>query len=191
MFHISYTDLFFPGNIVKDKYKYMSDLQALEATASGCGPQCFSPATLLAKQAWQWALADHPDRDFVKYLLIGMECGFHIGADRSRAMSPSRQGNLPSVREHPELVAEHLATAKEAGRLLGPLPSHLANLCQVSPIGLIPKPHQPGKWRLIVDFSFPMEPASMMLFQWTFATCAMHRCLMLLPLCVAWAEGQS
>jgi len=43
----------------------------------------------------------------------------------------------------------------QAGRLLGPGPQQLASTCQVSPIGLIPKPHQPGKWRLIVDLSSP------------------------------------
>ena len=39
--------------------------------------------------------------------------------------------------------------------MLGPLPPHLASLVQTSFIGLIPKPHQPGKWRLIVDLSSP------------------------------------
>ena len=34
-------------------------------------------------------------------------------------------------------------------------PTSLARDCQVSPIGLIPKPHQPGRWRLIVDLSLP------------------------------------
>ena len=144
-----------PGNIVAGKYRYMSDLQALEATASGSGPNCFCPSTPLVQQAWRHALEQHPDRDFVQYLLTGMQCGFHVGARRSSVMSSSAQGNLPSVRQHPQLVAEHLATEREAGRLLGPLPSHLAELCQVSPIGLIPKPHQPGKWRLIVDLSSP------------------------------------
>ena len=28
-------------------------------------------------------------------------------------------------------------------------------LVRTIPIGLIPKPHQPGKWRMIVDLSFP------------------------------------
>ena len=37
------------------------------------------------------------------------------------------------------------------GRLLGPVLRHLVPLCACSPIGLIPKPQQQGKWRLIVD----------------------------------------
>ena len=57
-------------------------------------------------------------------------------------------GNLPSVRCHPALVDRHIQEERAAGRLLGSLPPELAGDCQVSPIGLIPKPHKPGKWRL-------------------------------------------
>ena len=133
----------------------MTDLKALEAHATGSGPNCFSPATPLIKEAWVQALAGHPDREFVAYILNGIARGFHIGADRSMALLPSRDGNLPSVRQRPNLVADYLATERAAGRLLGPIPEHLARCCHISPIGLIPKPHQPGKWRLIVDLSSP------------------------------------
>ena len=46
---------------------------------------------------------------------------------------------------------------RASGRLLGPLPPQLARLCHTSPIGLIPKPHQLGRWRLIVDLSSPHD----------------------------------
>ena len=133
----------------------MSDLRALQATATGLGPKCFVPKTPLVVEAWQQALESHPDKDFADYIILGLKQGFHIGVDRSRPLRPAREGNLPSVRQHPSLVAEHLAMESRAGRLLGPLPQHLAATCQVSPIGLIPKPHQLGKWRLIVDLSSP------------------------------------
>ena len=42
-----------------------------------------------------------------------------------------------------------------AGRFVGPIPPALQSQCHVSPIGVIPKPHQPGKWRVIVDLSSP------------------------------------
>ena len=148
-------DLLCPGNVVGDQYRYMADLHSLEATATGTGPKCFIPATPLVMRAWCQALEDHPDKDFVAYILAGLCRGFHIGADRANVIRPSRHGNLPSVRQHPALVVEHLAAERAAGRLLGPLPTQLANSCQTSPIGLIPKPHQPGKWRLIVDLSSP------------------------------------
>ena len=68
--------------------------------------------------------------------------------------SPS---NLPSVCQHATIVEEHVAKERATGRLLGPLPPQLARLCHTSPIGLIPKPHQPGRWRLIVDISSPHD----------------------------------
>ena len=127
----------------------MADLQS---TATGTGPKCCIPATPLVMRAWCQALEDHPDKEFVAYILAGLCQGFHIGADM---IHPSRHGNLPSVQQHPTLVVEHLAAERAAGRLLGRLPPQLVNSCQTSPIGLIPKPHQPDKWRLIVDLSSP------------------------------------
>ena len=148
-------DILCIGNVVAGRYKYMADLHALEATATGTGPECFAPATPLIISAWKQSLKDHPDKDFAGYILSGIQHGFHIGVVRSKALRSSRDGNLPSVRELPSLVVEHLAAELRAGRILGPLPPHLAKLCQVSPIGLIPKPHQPGRYRLIVDLSSP------------------------------------
>ena len=79
----------------------------------------------------------------------GVLSGVHIGVDQTARLAKSRGVNLPS------LVDQHIAAERTAGRLLGPIPPHLASACQISPIGLIPKPHQPGKWRLIVDLSSP------------------------------------
>ena len=62
-------------------------------------------------------------------------------------------GKIPSVLQHPDLVEDHIAEEIEKGRLMGPVPEHLILLCHCSPMGLIPKPHQPGRWRLIVDLS--------------------------------------
>ena len=69
------------------------------------------------------------------------------GADRATQFRPNLS-NLPSVQQQPQLVEAHLRSEVEAGRLLGPLPLHLACLVQTSPIGLIPKPRQPGKWTI-------------------------------------------
>ena len=135
-------------------YRYLHDLLELEATATGLGPSCFRPATPLRLQAWQKALADHPDQLFTQYILNGIASGFHIGANRIIRLR-SNTTNMPSVRQHPQLVEAHIKAESAAGRLLGPLPPHLSGLVQTSPIGLIPKPHQPGKWRLIVDLSSP------------------------------------
>ena len=129
----------------------MSDLLTMEATATHTEPQCFQPATA----AWQQALAAQPDKAFARYILSGMRHGFLIGADRTCLSLRPGPGNFPSVLQHPDLVKAHIAAEIEEGRLMGPVPGHLVPLCHCSPIGLIPKPHQPGRWPLIVDLSSP------------------------------------
>ena len=131
------------------------DLLSLEATATGQGPQCFRPATPLVLPAWELALRTHPDRQFADYILSGIHKGVHIGTDRTKRLHPARDGNLPSVQSLATLASQHIQQESSTGRLLGPLPQLLVSDCQVSPIGLIPKPHQPGKWHLIVDLSSP------------------------------------
>ena len=143
------------GNISRGKYVYMADLRALEVTATHTGPQSFQPATPLIVPAWDAMLAAHPDQSFAHYIQYGMRHGFHVGADREHLSLRPGPGNLPSVHQHPHLIDAHIAKEVAEGRLLGPIPDHLAPLCHCNPIGLIPKPHQPGKWRLIVDLSAP------------------------------------
>lgn len=132
----SLTDSAVSGNLVQGHYRYMQDLLALEATATGLGPSCFVPATPLVLPAWARALADHPDKLFTGYILTGLSCGFHIGVDRTKPIRRARQGNLPSVKSpHPARVVDHLTAELEAGHLLGPVPESLAKLCQTSPLG--------------------------------------------------------
>lgn len=140
-------DMPMPGSVAGSQYQYMQDLRALEATASRQGRQCFIPRTPLVWHAWQQALDSHPDKEFVAYILTGIR----YGADRSKVIRSSKEGNLTSVWQYPPLVHEHVAAERAAGRLLGPLPSTLAGACQISPISLIPKLLQLGKWRLIVS----------------------------------------
>ena len=63
--------------------------------------------------------------------------------------------NMPSVHQLPDLVEKQIRAEVDAGRLLGPLPPYLACMVQTSSIGLILKPHQQDKWRLIVNLSSP------------------------------------
>lgn len=118
------------GSLVAGSYSYMQDLQALEATATGQGPRSFQPATPLRLQEWQQALRQHPDKCFANYILGGISKGFHIGVSRPCALTASRQGNLPSAREHNRLVAQHIAAERSASRLLGPVPPGNPLSCQ-------------------------------------------------------------
>ena len=47
----------------------------------------------------------------------------------------------------------------EAGHTIDPLPDELKCEVQISHFGVIPKPHQPGKWRLSTDL-FSKEGSS-------------------------------
>ncbi len=41
------------------------------------------------------------------------------------------------------------------GRVIGPVEVGELPAVHINRFGVIPKPHQPGKWRLIVDLSHP------------------------------------
>ena len=63
--------------------------------------------------------------------------------------------DIPSVVSHPAVVQEFLEKECSLGRMVGPLPTDSTPGLQISPFGVIPKGHTPGKWRLIVDLSHP------------------------------------
>ena len=142
-------------NIREGRYRYMDDLLALEATATGHRPAPFAPATPLRPAAWQKYLARHPDQRFACYILSGIQQGFHIGVDHTSFRPQGAGRNLRSVTQTRQIVEQHIQEESQAFRLRGPLPPQLAAVCHTSPIGLIPKSNQPGKWRLIVDLSSP------------------------------------
>ena len=104
--------------------------------------------------AWCTSLAAHPDRDFANYVLDGFQYGFRIGFDRSTSLTSVRR-NLPSASEHPEVIDQYLAKEVPAGRIIGPIKPYTIPHLHVSRVGVIPKGHTPGKWRLITDLSFP------------------------------------
>lgn len=96
------------GNIVAGQHIYMAELHAQVATATGSGPRFFIPAKPLVIGTWQQAMQNHPGKEFASYILFGITCGFHIGADRLNTFCSQKKGNLSSVQQLPSLVAEHL-----------------------------------------------------------------------------------
>ena len=64
---------------------------------------------------------------------------------------------MQSAYDNPKPVDDHLAVELVAGRIVGPFdPNELCNV-HISGFGVIPKPNQVGKWRLILDLSSPKE----------------------------------
>ena len=87
------------------------------------------------------------------FLRRGVAAGFRIGYNRSHALGRA-SGNFPSVSHHSEAAAKYIEGEAEAERLF--LASQPED-AHCNPVGLIPKSHQPGKFRLIVDLSAPLN----------------------------------
>ena len=80
--------------------------------------------------------------------------GFRIGFDRDTNLCQATS-NLRSVQQNPTAVETYVMAEVKTGKLT-PCPREDIRV-HCSPIGIIPKPHQPGKFRLIVDLSSPQE----------------------------------
>ena len=114
--------------------------------------------TPLQAHVWEEYLSCHPDHEFVAFLVRGMTQGFRIGFDRDAVRLKPAKRNMKSVSEAPEVVQAYLQSEKEAGRILGPVQSDTSGIpVQINRFGVIPKQHQPGRWRLIVDLSHPPD----------------------------------
>ena len=98
--------------------------------------------TPLNAEAWANHLQSHPDRAYVDYIIQAILHGFRLGFDYGMVQLQSTSRNMQSAEENPEV-----------GRVVGPLKPD--GRIHVSRFGVIPKSHQPGKWRLIVDLSAP------------------------------------
>ena len=118
-------------------------------------PSACAVSTPLAVSAWRNFLISHPNRELVHFFLTGIMHGFHIGFDHVSCPLSSSKRNLHSATEHPEVIDEYLLTELHESRDIGPFARSDIPLAHVSSFGAIPKPHQPGKWRLIVDLSHP------------------------------------
>lgn len=103
-------------------YKYTADLICLDLhrphSSQHAGP-LDRVTTPLAIDAWQEALAPHPDRAFANYIINGLRYGFRIGFDR-RAHLRSAQSNMESAGLHPEVISKYLETELSLNRMLGP-----------------------------------------------------------------------
>ncbi len=99
-------------------------------------------------------LASHPDHNFKAFICRGFRLRFRVGFDGTVALRSARN-NHPSSAQDELVVSTHIASEVVVGRMVGPILSCWGAHVHTSPIGLIPKPHQPGQWRLITDLSAP------------------------------------
>ena len=61
---------------------------------------------------------------------------------------------MKSALDNPQVVREYLALKSKLGRIEGPPDQGVPSVI-INQFGVIPKPHQPGKWCLIMDLSHP------------------------------------
>ena len=97
----------------------------------------------------------HPDQSFVTYVLDGLQNGFRVGFNPASVSLKSATQNMPSASLQPSVIDDYLYTELAKGRVAGPFSSPPLPHLHISRFGVIPKKHQPGKWRLILDLSSP------------------------------------
>ena len=141
-------------------YPYMDDLKGLEQRE--INPLNQEICSVLSKissplQSEEWAkgLCQHPDKEFSGYIVRGIKEGFKIGFLHQECSCRSAKSNMRSAITNPTVVEEYLMLECKLGRVVGPLDPAVYPHIQRNRFGVIPKPHQQGKWRLIVDLSHP------------------------------------
>ena len=91
----------------------------------------------------------------IQFFLQGLATGFKVGFAYHHASLKPAKKNLRSAMEHPDVVQEYLKNEIREKRVIGPFDKGTIPLAQINRFGVIPKSHQPHKWRLIVDLSYP------------------------------------
>ena len=113
-------------------------------------PRIKPPPSRYDVSIWKAAFAEHPDREYVQWLINGLTEGFHIGYTGSRPHGRPR--NLPTNNFEKLEIVKWLAKGYEQGYILGPFTRDECPIDTViSPVGAVPKP--PDKCRMIHHLS--------------------------------------
>ena len=111
--------------------------------------------TPLVLESRRCALEEYPNQPLAQFFLNGIAEGFKVGHDYGSVCLRSARNNLDTALQHKEVTSEYLQTEIDNKRVAGPFSREDTIGVQISRFGVIPKNHQPDKWRLIVDLSFP------------------------------------
>ena len=144
-------------NLHCSRYRYLPDLLAMNSCRfSGRGPRPDSVSSVspLEVVAWRREPASHADQSFAKYILDGLRDGFKIGLAYANANCKSAKRNKQSASSNLSVVDRYIRAELETSRVFG-LVDPSVSIVQVSPIGLVPKNHLPGRWRLIIEICSP------------------------------------
>ena len=135
------------------QYVYMYDLREMGQCRRQVPAVVPEPVgvvcTPLHHEAWQEELLTHPDKEFKETILVE---GFRVGYSYKSHTCRSVASNMHSALVYPEPIDSYIVKELKAGRIIGPLSKGRDGI-HVSCFGVILKPHQPGRWRLITDLS--------------------------------------
>ena len=136
------------------RFLHLQQVRSHSARPCLLPPSALKVHTPLNLAAWSSALRNHPNRLWVNSLLTGLQEGVRIGFNPA-ALCRSASSNMQSATAHPDVVQKYLTDELQAGNLAGPFSPSQVREAVINRFGVIPKPHKPGKWRLIVDLSYP------------------------------------
>ena len=111
--------------------------------------------TPLVISNWLPLLVNHPNKKLTSFFTTGISYGFRIGYSPWKSLK-SAKGNLGCALDHPEVVDQYLTEELAQNRVADPFHTAWAPYMHISRFGVIPKHHQPNKWRLI-DLSHPAD----------------------------------
>ncbi|KAI1791545.1 hypothetical protein LXA43DRAFT_840628, partial [Ganoderma leucocontextum] len=112
-------------------------------------PVCSS----LRREAWARHLADYPDRNYVTSLLHIIEFGAALGYTGPLHSQECR--NLSTALEHPDTVAADINALCSRQRMHGPFAAPPLTPFRSSPLGVVSRPRNPAKLRVINHLSWP------------------------------------
>jgi len=112
-------------------------------------------STPLVPSTWRALLESYPNKQLVQFFISGISQGFRIGFKQMTKPLKSAKRNLDCALDHPDTVTQYLTDEIAQGRVAGPFKKSSIPHAHISRFGVIPKSHQPNKWRLIIDLSHP------------------------------------
>ena len=140
---------------------YLAWLQDVNTHMEGVSTSVLVSATARPIQTplvipkWTQALQAYPLKSLAAYFLTGITSGFRICYNHPRRPLKSIHKNLEGALLHPEVVKNYLAAEVLSHQVAGPYDKNSCPGAHISRFGVIPKRHQKGKWRLIIDLSYP------------------------------------
>ena len=143
---MGYTEGHWTGNVIQGHYlglKGLVQLQQQEPLLPVDLPlslrEMVSPLCE-AMTSWETMIAQHPDRQFIAFILRGLREGFWVGFEYQKwGRLKQAKHNMHSCKELPAVVERYLEKECRLGHIVGPLDCGELSIAHISPFGVIPK----------------------------------------------------